>query len=117
MCHGKKEFVSVRKDDKREHKQKRLLLINLKELHFEFLKEVRDKISFSKFCPKWCVPVTSSGMHSVCVCQLHQNSKLLVAAISQENDYRELLNKIVCDLDNRVHAALLQYVPRQGWSL
>ena len=30
MCPGKKEFVSVRIDDKREHKQKRLLLINLK---------------------------------------------------------------------------------------
>ena len=73
-------------------------------MHFEFQKEVRDKISFSKFCelrPKWCVPVTSSGMHSVCVCQHHQNSKLLVAAIPQEKDYREVLNKMVCDLDNR----------------
>ena len=40
-------------------------------------------------------------MHSVCVCQFHQNSKLLVAAIPQENDYRELLNKMVCDFDNR----------------
>ena len=72
MCPGKKEYVSVRIDGKREQKQKRLLLVNLKELHLEFIKSTGDEISFSKFCelrPKWCVTVNSRGMHSVCVCQ------------------------------------------------
>jgi len=30
------------------------------------------KVGFSKFyslCPKWCVTVSSSGAHSVCVCK------------------------------------------------
>lgn len=71
MCPGKKEFVSVRIDGKKEQMQKRLLLVNLKELHLEYIKSTGDKIGFSKFCdlrPKWCVSVNSKGMHSVCVC-------------------------------------------------
>ena len=38
MCPGKKEFVSVKIDGVKQHKQKRLLLCNLKEFHIEFLK-------------------------------------------------------------------------------
>ena len=37
-CPGKKEFVSVRINGEKVHKQKPLLLINLKELHQEFQK-------------------------------------------------------------------------------
>ena len=37
------------------------------------------------------VNVTSSGMHSVCVCAYHQNVKLLSAAIPHKIDYRELI--------------------------
>ena len=104
MCPGKKEYVSVRIDGKKEQKQKRLLLTNLKELHIEYLSKIGDKISFSKFCelrPKWCVSVTSSGMHSVCVCQYHQNAKLLAAAVPGNNNYRDLLEKTVCQVENR----------------
>ena len=39
MCLSKKEFVSVRIDGKKVHKQKRLLLLNLNELYLEFKKE------------------------------------------------------------------------------
>ena len=35
MCPGKKEYVSVRVDGVKTQKQKRLLLINLNELHAE----------------------------------------------------------------------------------
>ena len=104
MCPGKKEYVSVRIDGKREQKQKRLLLVNLKELHLEFIKSTGDEISFSKFCelrPKWCVTVNSRGMHSVCVCQQHQNVKLLMAAIPDNCDYKEYLAKLVCSIENR----------------
>ena len=34
------------------------------------------------FVVKWCVTVSSSGTHSVCVCTIHQNTKLLVDAFS-----------------------------------
>ena len=56
--------------------QKRLILVNLKELHIEFCKSYDLKIGFSKFCElqlKLCVTVSSaSGLHSVCVCEYHQ---------------------------------------------
>ena len=71
MCPGKKEYVSVKIDGVKQHKQKKLLLTNLKELQLEFLKQSQEKICFSKFCqlrPKWCKIVNSAlGFHSVCV--------------------------------------------------
>ena len=50
MYPGKKEFVSVKIDGVKHHRQKRLLLINLKELHLEFKKTTDIKIGFSKSC-------------------------------------------------------------------
>ena len=70
MCPEKKEFVSVKTDGVKQHKQKRLLLCNLKELHIEFLKSTQ--IGFPKFCQlraKWCITLNSgSGVRSVCEC-------------------------------------------------
>ena len=40
-------------------------------------------------------------MHSVCVCQQHQNVKLLIAAIPDNCDYKEYLAKLVCSIENR----------------
>ena len=99
---GKKDFISV----KGEHKQKRLILINLAEMYAEF-KKVNPgiKIGLSKFCslkPKWCVYAGASGTHSVCVCTHHQNAKLLVDAISWELDYKTLMGKVVCDTENNM---------------
>ena len=73
---GKKDFISISRN---VHKQKRLLLCNLKELYAMFkLRYSTVKIGFSKFCtirPKWCIMVDSSGSHSVCICAIHQNVK------------------------------------------
>ena len=72
-------FVSIGRNI---HKQKRLLLANLKELHSIFkLKYPPRQIGFSKFCslrPNWCVLPGSSGINSVCVCTHHQNMKLFM---------------------------------------
>ena len=82
--------------------KKRLLLTNLKELYLEFLKQSQEKICFSKFCqlrPKWCITVNSAlGVHSVFVCEIHQNTKLLAAAIPHIKDYKDLLSVLVCDV-------------------
>ena len=104
ICPGKKDYVSVKVNGVKEQRQKRLLLVNVKELHIEYLKETGDKIGFSTFAelrPKWCVPVSSTGMHSVCVCEIHQNVKLLVCAIPGQCTYKELMGKVVCNIDNR----------------
>ena len=59
MLPGKKDFVSVKVNNERFHMQKRLLLINLKELHQSFKeKHPEIKCSFSKFAalrPKHCI--------------------------------------------------------------
>ena len=104
MCPGKKDFVSVREETGRVHRQKRLLLTNLKETHIEFLRNSGRKIGFSKFCelrPPWCVTVDSSGMHSVCVCQTHQNLKLLVSVLPQRMDYNEIFLCLACSINSR----------------
>ena len=79
---GKKDFVSVKSGDGHIHVQKRLVLCNLKELHRLF-KDTHPSvvIGFSKFAelrPKYCVLAGASGTHSICVCTIHQNVKLML---------------------------------------
>lgn len=109
---GKKDFVSIRTPNGRVHEQKRLILSNLKELHASFKKQNSSvKVSFSKFAmlrPKNCVLAGASGTHSVCVCKLHQNPKVMLEACdlkslqstdSQRNlsDYKSLLTIMICE--------------------
>lgn len=104
MCPGKKDFLSVKERTGRVHKQKRLLLTNIKEMHVEFKKRTNHKIGLSKFCelrPPWCVTVDSSGMHSVCVCQTHQNLQLLISVLPKRMDCTDIFLSLVCSLDSR----------------
>ena len=105
QCPGKKDFVTVRTDQVKVQKQKRMLLVNLKELYLEFKKKHENaKVGLSKFCslrPRWCVTVDSPGTQSVCVCEIHKNLKLMVAALPGTIDYKELMAKQVCSLESR----------------
>ena len=91
---GKKDFISIGMNI---HKQKRLLLANLKELYSIFKsKHPLLEIGFSKFCslrPKWCVLPGSSGTHSVCACTHHQNMKLILTPLGVS--HRELCEYIL----------------------
>ena len=40
-------------------------------------------------------------MHTVCVCEQHQNAKLLVAALPEQLDYKNLLSELVCNLNEK----------------
>ena len=106
---GKKDCVSViTKEGKRENRQKRLLLCNLKEAyqHFKVL-HPSVKVGFSTFAslrPKECVLAGSSGTHTVCVCTHHQNTKLLfigsklsVLSHGAFTHYRHCLAAIMCN--------------------
>ena len=97
---GQKDFVSIGRN---VHKQKRLILCNLKELFSSFREKFPEiKIGFSKFCslrPKWCILPGAAGTHSVCVCTIHQNAKLILSPIGAK--YRELTKFLVCDIDNK----------------
>ena len=71
----------------------------------EFKKKHENaKVGLSKFCslrPRWCVTVDSPGTLSVCVCEIHQNLKLMVAALPGTIDYKELMAQRVCSLESR----------------
>lgn len=103
LCPGMKDCVTVRHEDGTKEKiQKRLILCNINEL-FKKFKDTHPelKIGRSKFCelrPKWCVLPGPKGTHSVCVCAIHQNLKLMANAIKM--DYKDLIKKSVCDLEN-----------------
>lgn len=80
---GMNDVKSVKKPDgMREKIQKRLLLSNLRELYANFKAEYPTcDVKFTKFAtlrPKSCVMAGSSGTHTVCVCIIHQNVKLML---------------------------------------
>ena len=81
---GKKDCISVKVDDRRILVQKRLLLGNLKEVYQQFKDQFSaENIGFSRFAelrPKHCVLAGASGTHAVCVCTIHQNTKLMMVA-------------------------------------
>ena len=99
---GKKDCLSVGNG---EHRQKRLVLCNLKELFTAFIEKYPNiGIGFSKFCslrPRYGVLVSAKGTHSVCVCSSHQNTVLLVEAIDWKCTYKDLMANIVCSLDEK----------------
>lgn len=103
QCPGLKDYVSVRNSNgEKIHKQKMLLLHNLKEVYAMF-REAHPEIEakFSKFAslrPKWCVLPGAPGTHVVCVCTTHQNIKLAISAVSKEISYTNVLSNMVCDL-------------------
>ncbi|XP_074105433.1 uncharacterized protein LOC141531481 [Cotesia typhae] len=80
---GKRDFLSIRNDNgQREHIKKKIILCNLKEL-YEIFKEqnLENRIGFSSFAslrPLHCVEAGSGGTHTVCVCAIHQNIKLMM---------------------------------------
>ena len=68
------------------------------------LRKKNVKLGFSKFCilrQKWCLLAGLTGTHSVCVCSMHQNAVLLVDAIDWNVNYKDLINKVVCDSSNK----------------
>ena len=105
MMPGKKDYVSVITDHGRVHKQKRLVLGNLKELYQTFKNEHPTlHIGFTKFAelrPKHCILAGASGTHAVCVCTIHQNVKLMLEGVkiqrlSSSHDGPQLTNYHCC---------------------
>ena len=70
MCPGAKESKLIYIDGVKIKKQKRLLLLNIRELYNEFKKKYPNaKVGLSKFFelrPKWIVTASDSGMYNVC---------------------------------------------------
>lgn len=107
---GKKDCIKVGSGPAKETVQKRLVLCNLKEAHALFKEKYPEtKVQFSKFAelrPKYCILPGAAGTHSVCVCSIHQNVKLMIegaslARITSNNlkisSYNDCLSRIICN--------------------
>ena len=106
---GRKDFISVLgADGHRQHMQKKLLLCNLREAYNEWKNHHPDlKVGFSKFAslrPRECILAGASGTHSVCVCTIHQNVKLMMMGSKLEflsggklKHYSNCLAKLHCN--------------------
>lgn len=71
------------------------------------------KCSFSKFAslrPKHCVLAGASGTHSVCVCPIHENVKLLIDGVNLKSitaesqrpikNYHDCLDRMLCEVQS-----------------
>jgi len=110
MMPGKKYCITIRDKGVKIQLQKRLVLANLNEIYQAFKeKHPTHRIGFSKFCelrPKNCILAGKSGTHTVCVCTVHQNIKLMIAGSGLHNfsldesplkTYHSFLAKIMCN--------------------
>lgn len=99
---GAKDCVSVSKG---VYEQKRLILSNLAELYNDFKRTHENlKVGISMFFsprPKWCIFAGGAGTHEQCVCQTHQNFKLIMHALNIKKHYSDLIKLCVCDDKNR----------------
>lgn len=104
-CAGKREYVTIDENNQKVRKQRRLVLMNLEEAYALFKQEnIGQKIGFSTFAtlrPKECLlALHSCGTHAVCVCQYHQNVKLIFEPMKRMfnmDTYRDLFSKMMCN--------------------
>jgi hypothetical protein len=79
---GKRDFITTIINGEKTQIQTQLMLSNLKEIYAKFKDQYSEiKIGFSKFAelrPKNCILAGGSGTHSVCVCTINQNFKLML---------------------------------------
>ncbi len=57
-----------------------------------------SKSKFYELQPKHVIEVGAAGTHNVCVCERHQNMKLMLDAIHGKTEKYYLMNLIVCDV-------------------
>jgi hypothetical protein len=105
---GVRDYITVRSNGKKTKLQKRHLTCSLKEVYAMFKKENPTVIvSFSKFCSLRPPNVLLSGKipRNVCLCQYHDNMKLLCDAIHKTVPVfppysSEVLNNFVCSVED-----------------
>jgi acid phosphatase family membrane protein YuiD len=103
---GMKYIISVQNSGGvREHKIG-LQLCNLNELYEKFKKSHPDvNTGFYKFCELhliWCVLEGAPGTHSVCVCCIHQNVKMMINSAKPTHTYEALLSRMVCNMGSEM---------------
>lgn len=106
---GKKDFIIIREDGKKEYMQKRLLVYHLREVYTLFQEQNPNvKIGLSKFCemrPKH-VRLVSDKDQIMCCCPYCENTQLMISAApwktsEKPKTIQELLKETVCQTENK----------------
>jgi hypothetical protein len=106
-CAGKKECRTVYEDGNKVVKQQRLMINNINEAYVLFKERyLIVKVGISKFAelrPKEVVlTMDRGGVHFVCVCEKHQNFKLMFDPLKKLNvftpamSYKEFIQSVLC---------------------
>jgi hypothetical protein len=106
-----KKTLTVKASETRTHEQKRLVLNNLKEVYAHFKSQciLKWRYSFQNLLPY--VLKTASWLeeveHSVCICTIHQNVKLMLARLKLSqlttdsdahlSSYHQCLTIMICN--------------------
>lgn len=112
---GRKDYKTVLVGNKRTAVQKRLLMMDMRELYASYKKINPDvKIGYSTFLklkPKHIILPGASGTHAVCVCTKHENVKMMLDAIGIKkltlncetpiSDYKDCLRLLTCENPSR----------------
>ena len=106
ILHDAMQVVATRlPEETKKYEAQRLILSNIKELyghHCNAFPELGKQIEVSSFFslrPSYCKTAGSSGTHTVCLCFIHQNFKLMALKVPTVQDYRELVAIAVCDVE------------------
>jgi hypothetical protein len=109
---GRKDVKSVKTPgEKRVRLQKRLLLMNIDELYSHYkdycvntlMMNPCGRTKFFQLRPQHVIEVGSAGTHSVCVCEKHQNVKIMINCLCKNLVIaHSFMDKLVCDIENRV---------------
>ena len=106
MCPGKKDYITIKTTEGKERKQKRHLVMNLREAFEMFKDSAEFKIGFSKFCELRPPHVLLIGLQdqNVCCCRYHENVSLLGQAAHKcvdgfPTDAHDIVGLTICDVD------------------
>ncbi|KAK3919950.1 tRNA-2-methylthio-N(6)-dimethylallyladenosine synthase [Frankliniella fusca] len=91
---GKRDYKTLKINGARQQVQKRLLLLSVRELYALFQEKNSEvKVSLSKFAelrPPYIILPGAAGTHSVCVCTIHQNVKLMMHGAKLEGGAQDI---------------------------
>lgn len=104
---GKNDCIRVFENGERKTKQKRLMLLSVNEAYELFKIEHSElkigKTKFHEIRPKNCIKLGPSTTHTVCVCIIHQNVKLMMengkiafATRKKLQTYKDCINLVIC---------------------
>ncbi|KAG8192006.1 hypothetical protein JTE90_001740 [Oedothorax gibbosus] len=107
---GMKDFVICRENGNKIKMQKRYLYLTLKETYALFCEENSDiKIGLSNFCIQRPINVLlgKNIPHNVCLCQKHENIRLLLKVLHNKcinvaPEFKEFIKSVVCNDNNEL---------------